>query len=78
MPSSRFYFKGMNVTAVMIQTGRVLLEIDGFKQWILIGNPDLQIVDCAHTGRPRVFSTNAERQKAYRKRQSALRNSSKD
>lgn len=57
--------------------GRILLQFsDGTMLWVIRGAPDLEFKDAPmRIGRPRKYATNAARQRAYRERQKALRNS---
>ena len=56
--------------------GRWLIDFDGRNQWVLKGIPDLEISEVNPGGRPRKFSSAAEKQRAYRERKAgkALRN----
>lgn len=58
------------------RVGRMLVEWpDGSKQWLLKGVPGVEIIETVGRGRPRSHQSNAEKQKAYRERQKALRKS---
>lgn len=60
-------FNGKTGKVVQESVGRVLVQFDDGQHWILKGIPNLEIEE-QFTGRPRKFSTNAEKQRAYRER----------
>lgn len=71
-------FQGDRGEVITEQVGRYLVDFDSFRMWILKGAEGLEVTEYI-TGRPRKFSSNSERQRAYRERKAgkALRNYSR-